>query len=331
MYNKIKCFQDDCREVYRSYTDSSLDVLRGSHLAITGGSGFVGSWVSEMVSLLNDEFKFDMRLTLLVRDGEKFQQEKAHLSKRADIKLQQVDVRDSFEVGHDVNYLIHAASTPSGQAEASRPFDSMRIIADGTANALEAVENCSDFRLFVNLSSAFCAHEAQNSYVMAKRYGEVLVSAARSQKRLPTINVRPYAFIGPYLSLKAPFALNNFIRDALQQSSIRILGDGRSIRSYLYGADAAMWLLRLLALGESSKTYSLGSSKGVYLSALAEEVASNFSPVPDIQLQRQQSFLRGVEELVADTTQIEKEIGVKEVISLQASVKKTINWWQHGK
>jgi len=83
---------------------------------------------------------------------------------------------------------------------------------------------------------------ASSVYAEAKRYAETLCSAARSQAQLPTITVRPFSFVGPFHAVDKPWAVDNFIDDALQGSPIRVLGDGQTVRSYMYGADLAFWL-----------------------------------------------------------------------------------------
>ena len=77
------------------------------------------------------------------------------------------------------------------------------------------------------------------AYAEAKRYGESLCTLFRNQFRLPIVNVRPFSFVGPYQSLDAPWAINNFIRDVVMRQPIRIQGDGTAVRSYMYGADMA--------------------------------------------------------------------------------------------
>ncbi len=67
--------------------------------------------------------------------------------------------------------------------------------------------------------------------------------------KLPVVTARPFAFIGPYQGLDKPWAVNNFLRDALLGVPIRILGDADTVRSYMYPSDMAFWLLAILAEG----------------------------------------------------------------------------------
>ena len=67
-----------------------------------------------------------------------------------------------------------------------------------------------------------------------------------SELYLPIIIVRPFAFIGPFQSLDKPWAVNNFIRDAILGGPIRILGNELTTKSYMYGSDLAYFILNLL-------------------------------------------------------------------------------------
>ena len=81
--------------------------------------------------------------------------------------------------------------------------------------------------------------------------------------RLPIVTVRPFAFLGPYQLLDRPWAANNFIRDSLLGGPIRIQGDGQSVRSYMYPADMALWLLTIFPRGSVGSVYNVGSPNGI--------------------------------------------------------------------
>ncbi len=61
----------DCLRILNN-RDKDLEPLRNSELLIVGGTGFVGSWISEMVTALNDDYKFGIKLTLLSRSVDQF-------------------------------------------------------------------------------------------------------------------------------------------------------------------------------------------------------------------------------------------------------------------
>ena len=118
-----------------------------------------------------------------------------------------------------------------------------------------------------------CAAPSQ-AYAEGKRAAEALCAAYRTQFRLPIVTVRPFAFLGPYQLLDRPWAANAFIGDALRGGPIRIQGDGQSVRSYMYPADMALWMLTILARGAAGTVYNLGSPQGITLMELAERIVA---------------------------------------------------------
>ena len=60
-----------------------------------------------------------------------------------------------------------------------------------------------------------------------------------------------------------------------------IHGDGTAVRSYLYAADLAQWLLVLLVRGVPGRAYNVGSNQPVTITGLAQIAASlALPPVP---------------------------------------------------
>lgn len=82
---------------------------------------------------------------------------------------------------------------------------------------------------------------------------------------------RLYAFSGE--RLRGAYALTDFIRDAKAGGPIVIRGNGRAVRSYLYGKELGLAMWALLLNGESKKTYDIGGKTPYTILQVAEEVA----------------------------------------------------------
>ena len=339
--------REDCSEALGDRAEL-LSPLRNSTLLVTGGTGFAGTWIAEMIALLNDRHGFNTRLSLLARGTEHFRATRKHLANRSDVTLIKSDIRHLMDVPRETNWLIHAAANPDSRMHASQPIETLSTIAEGTSAVLRAVDRCSNFKMLLNLSSSLVyglqpleldrisenqtggildCSSVSSAYAEAKRYAETLCAAARSQARIPVLTARPFAMLGPYQSIESPWAASNFIHDAVTRSPIRLLGDGQTVRSYLHGADMAFWYLRILTGGQVGATYNVGSPEPVRLADLAHAVASQFTPRPEIRL-RTSTHSGSTNRAVPDTRLAEKELGLNVRLGLERTLERTILWNQ---
>lgn len=323
----------------------ALSALRGATVTITGGTGFVGTWLAESLAHLNDAHGFGTSVVLLSRSAERFAMEHPHLARREELRLLKGDVRHAPDIPRDTTYLLHAAANPDSRFHASHPVETMQTIAEGTAAVLRAAQNCSDLRMVVNLSSALvsgtqpkdvehlyedhngapAAQLASSAYAQAKRYAETLCAAVRSQDRLPVLTVRPFAFVGPFQSLQTPWALNTFLREAMGGGPIRVLGSGRTVRSYLYGSDLAVWLLRIAVAGAPGDCVNVGSPEAVDLDTLARAVARQTDPEPDIVLNSGRGSTPPEDRLVPQVQRAER-LGLTVTVPLEEALARTVRW-----
>lgn len=343
----IQLLQEDCARVVQEHL-ADLDLLSNATLLVTGGTGFIGGWISELVCHLNDHHRKHIKLKLLARDRARFQARLPHLALKPYVEFLQGDVRDIVDTPKDVNYIIHAAGNPDNRAHTTNPMGTMITIADGTRALIQAAERAADLRMILNVSSgniyggqpreltklpetyagAPLCGTAESAYAEAKRFAETLMTAARSQARLPVLTVRPFAFLGAYQPLDAPWAVNTFINDALQKRPIRVLGDGQTIRSLMYGADMALWLLVMLVQGKTGQVYNLGSDTGITLEALARRVAAHFQPCPEVVLNASLSRNIPTSVLVPDTSAAQRDFNLKIRTDLDTAIQQTLRWYQ---
>ncbi|MBD2552240.1 NAD-dependent epimerase/dehydratase family protein [Limnothrix sp. FACHB-708] len=341
----INIIKEDCDRVTANFVDD-LSVLRGECILITGGTGFVGTWLTELIVFLNDAYGFNTKLVLLSSRAYNFSAKAPHLALRKDILLVEQDVRAFLDISSDVNWIIHAAANPDSRLHASDPLKIIDVIIKGTESALMAATRLPNLKKFLNISSGLVYGlqplemevtpenfrgvldftSINSAYAEAKQMGETLCAVYRNQHRLPVVNARPFAFIGPYQLLDRPWAINNFIRDSLLGSEIRILGDGETIRSYMYPSDMALWLLVALVKGRIGASYNIGSSHGITLKSLASIICSNFANPPEITVGSSEITKLKRSKLVPDTSLASKELKLDLTVNIKESIRKTILW-----
>jgi dTDP-glucose 4,6-dehydratase len=136
---------------------------------------------------------------------------------------------------------------------------------------------------------------------------------------------RCWAFIGPHLPLDTHFAAGNFLRNALDSSTIQIGGDGTAERSYLYAADLAIWLWTILVKAPPLRAYNVGSGQAVSIRGLAEVIANQQHPALPIAIAKLPVPGASPARYVPCVRRA-SELGLAETISLEDAVQRTLKW-----
>lgn len=343
---QIDLIKEDCSNVLTN--PQNLKALKNEHVLVTGGTGFMGSWLAETVTQLNEQHNFNTKLTLVSRHPNNLKDRAPHLASKPFIDFVAKNVCDLVEIPSDVTYVIHAAATPDNRVHFSDPLRVVDSIVQGTSQILDSCIRLPNLKKFVNISSGLvygstpsevekipesllggpnCTEAGTAAYAEAKRMGESLCSIYRNQYRLPIVTLRPFAFVGPYQLIDRPWAINNFLNDAFHGGPIRILGNPNTLKSFMYPSDMANWVLQSLARGAEGNTYNLGSPEAITLGDVANKVESCFSGkisilVPPINEKK----IRG--QWVPDVTKMEQDLGLKQTIDIDQAISKTVKWLQ---
>jgi len=337
--------RQDCIMAYSSQLDAA-NKLESANIAVTGGTGFLGTWIAEMVAALNDELNLKIRLSLYARNTAEWADEYSHLSSRDDIKLYPQDVRSPFQFQKNTNYIIHAAGVPNNRVHASDPLRVIQTSVEGVSNTLDAARQLDELVRLINVSSGLVGGPSESPggvvesdcapiptgqlhlvYLDAKRSAESIAAVYRSQLRLPISTVRPFTFAGPYQVLHRPWAINNFLSEALTGRDIRIHGDGSALRSYLYGSDAAWWTLAALIHGVDGAIYNIGSPATISHIDLAKLICNKAKPKPSIVLNAMPGKSQKKDEFYPNLDFTKRSLQVTQTCDLDQIIDKTWRWF----
>lgn len=304
--------------------------LAGARLLLTGCTGFFGAWLLESLLAAEDAQGLGLEAWVLTRRPEAFGTRFPHLAGHPALRLLAGDVRTFATAGVPFTHVVHGAASStwgSGPEEA----DLLReIVLGGTARVLEEARRAgAGSFLFISSGAVYGAqppdlegfgedHPGSGPfapYGLIKREAEALCPTAAI--------ARCFAFLAPHLPLDAHFAAGNFLADAHAGRTIRVAGDGRAIRSYLYGTDLAVWLWTLLLRGRPGRAYNVGSDQAVTIEALARSVAAP-GGLP-VSLGRPPGE-GPAHRFVPSILRARRELGLTPRVDLAEAIRRTLAW-----
>ncbi|GAC1427353.1 MAG: NAD(P)-dependent oxidoreductase [Candidatus Velthaea sp.] len=317
------------------------DDLRGERIVITGGTGFVGSWLLEAFAAANRAYSLGAEVVVLTRDARRFRERAPHLANAPGIALWSGRADDFAFPSGTFAYVVHAATERAYKSDAAHPFG---ILADDRAATERVLDFCVQARarrlLFTSSGAVYGRQPADCEMVReddmfapdptdvdavyghSKRLSEFMCAASARAHGFDATIARLFAFVGPGLPLDEGYAVGNFLRDVLANRPVRISGDGTARRSYLYAADLAVWLWTMLLRGQSGRAYNVGSSLAVSIAELARTVVA--STGSDVAVEIANTPVAGVPpaRYVPSTERAQAELGLRAHIDLAEGIRR---------
>lgn len=337
-------FEKACNPLSPTWND-----LKQAQLLVTGGTGFFGSWLLRLFDWANEALGCQLRVTILSRDPEAFLRRRPEFKELPFLTLIKGNILD-FDYPKDrFTHIIHAATDASEQLNQNNPSLMMQTITEGTRRILEFARLTGIEKvLFVSSGAVYgkqpaslthvpegfagapSGQDTRSAYGEGKQRAELCCSDYGQKHQINVKIARCFAFAGPYLPWDAHFAFGNFIRDSLLKDAIQIEGDGTPLRSYLYGADLAFWLLSILTQGERGFPFHVGSEDAHSILDLAQGIADTVADMgykkPEIQVAKKAHPDQLVERYVPKTEETRRRLGLKENFSLRESIEQTLLW-----
>ncbi|PJD93193.1 MAG: epimerase [Legionella sp.] len=322
-----------------------LQELDTARLLITGGTGFFGTWLLESLFFAKQHFVLHTEVVVLSRDPEAFLHKMPHLRGMDGLSWISGDVSDFAFPEGAFTHVLHAATAASAALNQDQPLIMLDTIIQGTRRALEFAAQASVKKFLLTSSGAVYGAQPPtlkhldetymgtadplqrtSAYSGGKWVAEHMAAMYAQSHGFDVKIARCFAFVGPYLPLDTHFAIGNFIQHMLAQQPIHLHGDGTPYRSYLYAADLMIWLWRILCDGQSGRAYNVGSEEAIQLGDLATQIAQYAQPVVPVTIAKTPDHTVLPSRYVPSTQRAQQELGLKQWISLDDSIQRTLEW-----
>ena len=305
------------------------------NIVITGGSGFVGSYLCE--NLINDGHKIIVIDNLLTGSTENIN----NLMDNENFSFIEHDVQNHIEIEDKVDYVLHFASAASPKAYTEHPVNTLKAGSVGTINTLGLAKKHDAEYLLASTSEVYGdplispqneeywgnvnPNGERSMYDEAKRFAEAAVATYSRSYDLKTKIVRIFNTYGPRMQLNDGRVVTNFIVQALRNENITIYGDGSQTRSFSYVEDTVAGIISLMKSSEYD-VFNIGNPNEMTVGQLAEkiiELTDSTSEIKYLELPNDDPKQRK-----PDITKAKTKLNWEPKVNLEEGLTKTITWVQ---
>jgi UDP-glucose 4-epimerase len=310
---------------------------------ITGGAGFIGSHLSEVLLDRGENvFVLDDLSTGSVENIR-------HLKANGRFHY----VFDSIlnkhllaELVDESDVVIHLAAAVGVRLIVEHPVRTLETNIHGTQSVLDAASKKKKLVFIASTSEVYGKsdkvpfHEDADlvlgpttksrwSYAASKALDEFLALSYWKERKQPVKIARFFNTVGPRQTGRYGMVLPNFVRQALAGEPITVYGSGKQSRCFCDVRDSVESLIRLLATDQSiGEVVNIGTDQEVtieHLAHLVKERTESNSPVTFVPYD--QAYEPGFEDMprrVPSLTKLEKLTGFRPAIPLVEIVDRVI-------
>ena len=311
--------------------------FKNKNVLITGGSGFLGSWMCETVLAQGGQ--------VICIDNYSSGTENNINNFKNNRRFTEIhhDITHPLEINSTIDYVFHMASRASPFEFNRFPLEILKSNTLGTINALEIAKKFNAVCLFTSTSEIYGDPQItptpeiyrgnvntlgiRGCYDEAKRAGEAICMAYLREFRLNIRIARIFNTYGPRMRGDGFYGrvIPRFIDQALNNRPITIFGDGTQTRSFCYVTDQIEGLIRLaLTPGLAGEAVNIGYPGEITINELARRIITitgsdselEFQPLPEDDPKRRCPDITKVKQLLHWTPKTDLDTGLKKIVQI---------------
>jgi len=314
------------------------ELFDGKNVLVTGGSGFLGSWICDVLTMSGSTVVCLDNLSTGVFDNVE------HLKGTKNFVFEKTDTCD-YSGRRKFDLIFHMASRPAPEDYQKHPVETALANSVGTQQVLERARK-SDARVFYASSSevygdpeVFPTPESyvgrvdplgpRSCYEEGKRFGEAYCKAYSDEYGVDVRIGRIFNSYGPRLRAEGFYGrvVSRFLLQAFNGDSVTVFGDGTQTRSFCYITDTITGLLRLVAKdGISTQAVNIGSMEETNIVNLARkiiEISASKSKVEFLPFPPGDHHRR-----LPDGARAKRMLDWGPTVGLDLGLQRTVRWFQ---
>ena len=307
---------------------------------ITGGAGFLGSWLSDVLVKLGADLVCVDNLSSGSLNNI------SHLKKSRKFRFLQTDVEElEVEPRKKFRLILHLASRASPDDYQAHPVETLKVNSIGTLRTLEIARKHDSTFLFTSTSEIYGDAKVvptpedywgnvnpvglRSPYDESKRFSEALCKAYERKYGLDVRIVRIFNTYGPRLRPEGLYgrAVSRFISQAISGQDITVYGDGSQTRSFCYATDMIRAIMLMLTNDKAcGEVFNVGNPEEISILELAKMIkalSGSESRMTFHKLPRDDPRRR-----CPDISKAKRLLNWKPEIPLDEGLKRTISWFK---
>jgi nucleoside-diphosphate-sugar epimerase len=279
---------------------------------ITGGAGFIGSHLVDLLAARGDS-------VVVIDDLSTGSRANLDGQLRSNVEFIEGSVTDEALVDtcmRSVDACVHLASAVGVQLVVNRPLETLRRNVLGSDVVISAAARLECPLLFASTSEIYGKrsdgalsedadrivgppHKLRWSYATAKAFGEALAYSYVKEQGSWMAVVRLFNTVGPRQTGAYGMVLPRFIRQALSGHDLTVYGDGTQSRCFAHVLDVVRGMVLVLDDKRSSgRAFNIGAAREITIMDLARRVIDRTGSASAIRLvPYEEAYDEGFEEL----------------------------------
>lgn len=258
-------------------------------ILITGGAGFIGSYLtSYLVKTGNEVIVLDNLLRGNKIESDIFEQ----------IEFVNGDVRDFdtvLKLTKGCDQIYHLAAVLGVDIVADNPLETMDTEVIGTRNVINAALENNVKKVIYASTSGVYGHSAieksvdeeimidpRTSYAMAKRYNEIYLKAVHEEKGLESVSLRFFNVYGPRQDQR--MVIPRFFEQAVNNEPITVFGNGLQTRDFTHVDETIKATVLLAEKARGSEIFNIANGTELNILELAKHIKLITGSHSEIQL-----------------------------------------------
>lgn len=327
---------------------TELSQLEGKSILLVGATGAISSYLGRFLIYALQTKVVDFQLTLTARSENSLQKYYSE-SDKAFFKCAFLDVKESFKLEEQYDYIIFAAGNADPKNIVNNPLDIIHTNYLGLYNTLEFAKTqrktkivfFSTREIYGMVSNKTVIEESdigvldplnfRSCYPEVKKLCENMLECAVDTSPHLSYSILRLAHIyGPGMNIKNDGRImNDLVEMTVSGRGIKLLSDGSAVRAFCYISDAVTGIIKAMLVNENKAVFNVANeteAKSIReVVSLLQEIFPTLVPfveyAKDSNANTKGYFFTARTEL---STKRLESLGWKPEISLAEGLKKTV-------